>query len=121
MIQQEPQGGEMGTITGWGAIDVSDFKFPTRLQFATVPIFQRGKCSQVYSLFGGITSDMLCAGFDQGGVDACQDDSGGPLVVRGQLAGIVSFGAGCALAGYPGIYANVAFLRDFVTSTTGVQ
>jgi trypsin len=65
--------------------------------------------------------NMICAGVTGGGKDACQGDSGGPLVVASQFVGIVSWGVGCALADYPGVYSNVATLRSFVTHTTGVQ
>jgi secreted trypsin-like serine protease len=45
-----------------------------------------------------------------------QGDSGGPLmwsdvVGRFYAIGVVSWGHGCALEGYPGIYTNV---RDFL-------
>ncbi|XP_020805941.1 trypsin alpha-3-like [Drosophila serrata] len=46
----------------------------------------------------------------------CQGDSGGPLVdiKSGQLIGIVSWGYGCADSNYPGIYADVAFFKDWI-------
>lgn len=69
---------------------------------------------------------MLCAGdLGKGGKDACQGDSGSPLLLRkpgvrsGWLQiGIVSWGAGCGAASYPGVYANVAALQDFIRIVT---
>ena len=49
-----------------------------------------------------------------GGVDSCQGDSGGPLYIlpldgnaaEARQIGIVSWGQGCALAGYPGKFVS---------------
>ena len=55
------------------------------------------------------------------GKDACQGDSGGPLTVveTGQhtLAGVVSWGTGCAADGLPGVYAEVAKLVGWMQTT----
>lgn len=47
-----------------------------------------------------------------------QGDSGGPLVCEFNdswvQVGIVSWGIGCGLRGYPGIYTEVSFYKDWV-------
>jgi secreted trypsin-like serine protease len=75
-------------------------------------------CASVYA--GYDDALQLCAG--QANLDACQGDSGGPLAAQvgtvWQLAGIVSAGAGCAAAGYPGLYTRVANqqIHDFIAA-----
>jgi len=64
---------------------------------------------------------MICATVPCGSKDFCPGDDGGPLVVDGQLVGIASWGIGCALSCFPGVYSNVATLKSFITQETGVQ
>ena len=52
-------------------------KRPYVIQEAVVPILGRSKCKQAYGDF--ISSRMQCAGYIEGGSDACKGDSGGPL------------------------------------------
>jgi trypsin len=92
------------TIYGWGS--TSENGSASRyLLSATVPIRDDSYCRSSASNFD--PSLLTCAGYDTGGVDTCQGDSGGPLVIGGKLAGITSFGDGCARAGKPGYYTRV--------------
>ena len=55
---------------------------------------------------------MICAG--EAGKDSCQGDSGGPMTCSGKHCGIVSWGYGCAAAGYPGVYAETSNFIDWI-------
>jgi trypsin len=112
--------GTLETIAGWGTTSEGG-DTPDTLQEAQVPITTDAYCAGAYSDFDAST--MLCAGFEQGGVDSCQGDSGGPLFGRDasgalKVVGATSFGEGCARAGKPGVYARVAdtALRDWIRS-----
>ncbi|KAL0860394.1 hypothetical protein ABMA27_009788 [Loxostege sticticalis] len=111
--EEEVQDGEITQVTGWGNIREGG-GFPTILQRVEVPIVNSQACGKAYEPLYTITSRMLCAGVPEGGKDACQGDSGGPLVHNGKLAGVVSWGLGCARPDYPGVYAKVSALRRWV-------
>ena len=110
--------GTNARIIGWGTTSEGGSS-PTILQKANVPIVSLNTANQYY---GDLDSSNLPAGYSGGGVDTCQGDSGGPLLVADGLggwkvAGVVSFGDGCARAGVYGIYSNVATLSSWITST----
>ena len=50
-----------------------------------------------------------------------QGDSGGGMVCNGVLSGVVSGGEGCALPGFPGVYSDVFFFRDWILQTAKIE
>lgn len=82
-----------------------------------VPVISRSICTDQYSSVNRITSNMVCAGYSEGGKDACSGDSGGPLVDgSGTLVGVVSWGTGCAQAGFPGVYTRVGNYIEWIAN-----
>ncbi|MGW0999781.1 S1 family peptidase [Streptomyces sp. NPDC002523] len=106
--------GTTARILGWGTTSESGAP-SNQLRTATVPIMADSSCGSSYGS-DFVQSDMVCAGHRSGGVDTCQGDSGGPLLVGGVLAGITSWGEGCAEAGYPGVYTRLATFSDLVSA-----
>ncbi|XP_069616985.1 enteropeptidase [Ranitomeya imitator] len=104
------------TIAGWGRTQ-SQGPVPNILQEAKVPLISNGKCQQQMPEYN-ISSSMICAGYEEGGIDTCQGDSGGPLMCqienRWILVGVTSFGYECAQPNRPGVYARVTKFSEWI-------
>nr|WP_255672200.1 serine protease [Glycomyces amatae] len=115
-VGTEPTEFDALEVAGWGNTGAG---FPTVAEWVEVPFVDDEACADAYP--GEIdAATMLCAGdLADGGVDSCQGDSGGPIMAPGEdgeliLAGIVSWGYGCAEPGSPGVYAEVADFNDAI-------
>uniref|UniRef100_A0A8C3Y7B3 Peptidase S1 domain-containing protein n=1 Tax=Catharus ustulatus TaxID=91951 RepID=A0A8C3Y7B3_CATUS len=112
--------GKKCLISGWGDLQEGNDTKPEILQKAFVGIIEQNTCNFLYNF--SLTDRMICAGFMEGMVDSCQGDSGGPLaceVTPGvfYLAGIVSWGFGCAQAMRPGVYSRITKFTNWILDT----
>ena len=114
--------GAVGTVLGWGRTATKSRV--NHLHQVKIPLVNAETCTTAYRILGyTMTANMLCAGYQQGGQDACAGDSGGPLIIReieGNEAsqwiqvGIISWGKGCAQADAYGVYTHVAIYKSWV-------
>uniref|UniRef100_H9GC50 Peptidase S1 domain-containing protein n=1 Tax=Anolis carolinensis TaxID=28377 RepID=H9GC50_ANOCA len=116
-------------VTGWGKINENDvLQSPKTLQELQVPLIGRDTCNNLFNMDPSddigtdpIKSDMICAGYPDGGKDACFGDSGGPLACKlsgiWNLAGVVSWGDGCAKSNRAGVYTSVPYYADWIQET----
>jgi secreted trypsin-like serine protease len=111
----------LATVLGWGRTETGS-RVDT-LRQVTVPLVAAETCRQAYSGYA-ITGNMLCAGYTEGGKDACAGDSGGPLLVPAPeigtwiAIGVVSWGRGCAEANAYGVYARIANMSAWIAGYT---
>ena len=114
-LAQDPDEYDTLETVGWGSR--ADGSYPAVAHWVEVPFVGDDTCRDVYAGEFDVES-MVCAGdLEDGGVDACDGDSGGPLLAPGEdgeqvQVGIVSWGYGCAEPGLPGVYAEVADFND---------
>jgi len=109
--------------TGWGQT-VHDGPLEGRLHQVPLRVVKNSDCSVVYGLKYGIpiTDTHICAGPQLGTeTGTCVGDSGGPLQCnlkdgRWYLAGITSFGSGCAKPGFPDVFVRITKYVGWITS-----
>merc|ERR1711971_1423950 len=110
--------GVLATVTGWGTLS-SGGSQPTVLQEVDVTVTTNTACKNAYGS-SMIPANMICAA--DSGKDSCQGDSGGPMIApengRQALIGVVSWGYGCAMEAYPGVYARVTEKMDWIVANT---
>ncbi|UYV73383.1 hypothetical protein LAZ67_10002979 [Cordylochernes scorpioides] len=116
--------------SGWGKLDFgNNFKASDVLRVVDVKIYENDVCDRAYRPRFRIPIQQwhLCAGRLENGVrkGTCQGDSGGPLQCqingRWTLAGLTSFGSGCAKPGFPDVYTRVSHYLSWIKQTTGMQ
>lgn len=114
--ESRPMDGRVATVAGWGYRQENG-PSSTKLEEVQVPIINNQDCTNSYGA-GEITERMICAGYlSSGGKDACQGDTGGPLVLDRELVGLVSWGIGCARPKYPSVYTFVGSLKPWLDET----
>nr|XP_037291030.1 serine proteinase stubble-like [Rhipicephalus microplus] len=99
---------------------------PSVLQEVKVPIVSNEKCKNMFLAAGRheyIPNIFMCAGFEEGGRDSCQGDSGGPLQIQAKdgrwfLAGIISWGIGCAEPNLPGVCTRISRFKEWIIKST---
>lgn len=123
-LQPLIQARAMATLVGWGTTIPGADAYPRTLQRADIPMVAPAQCQASYRAQTQreitITDRMICAGTLDNFQDSCTGDSGGPLLFweRGQARwtqiGIISWGIGCGLPGYFGVYANISRFEDWI-------
>ena len=117
--------GQAAIVAGWGSIDDGHSNIADVLLQANLTIMSNSDCllDSKYPPHE-LTENMLCARSPVGESvqDACQGDSGGPLVARTgsgyySLVGVVSWGYGCGVAEYPGVFARVTKVCYFLSQS----
>lgn len=115
---------QQAMVAGWGVTE--DGVGADVLQRAQVPLVDTATCRKFYAEYNiTVAENTLCAGYEQGGIDACTGDSGGPLLVWNNQQrswvqiGIISWGSGCAEAGVYGVYTEVAGFSPWIAATVG--
>ncbi|CAK1602872.1 unnamed protein product [Parnassius mnemosyne] len=106
---------ELFDATGWGDIKYGGDTSKTGLMHTQLRFISRESCNTYYR--GFLSPDMFCL-YGDGKRDTCQGDSGGGIVWKNIIVGIVSHGRGCAVT--PGIYTNVFFFKSWIRSAVEV-
>ncbi|KYN05440.1 Putative trypsin-6, partial [Cyphomyrmex costatus] len=107
-------------VAGWG-YTVAGIRRPSSdLMYVDLPVRSEKECRKLLKNVTDLPPGMICAGYLEGGRDACQGDSGGGMVCNGILTGIVSGGQGCAQPLLPGVYADVFHYLDWILNDTDV-
>lgn len=115
------------TVAGWGNTSEFSYYGSSLLQIVDVPFVDQKVCEKQLQDYepnedGYLDETMFCAGYEEGKKDACQGDSGGPLYYKNNsndfvVAGVVSWGIGCARKDQSGIYSDVSSVTKWINAT----
>jgi trypsin len=118
--------GAPSVVSGWGLTSSSASDIPSLLQYAPLPVLSNQTCVADYPVTPGSflfdPTTNLCAGYQTGGVGACEGDSGGPLTLDtpagALLIGATSWGnVPCAQPAEPTVFTRISAFVSQVVNT----
>ncbi|KAI5279653.1 vitamin K-dependent protein C [Manis pentadactyla] len=116
--RQLTQVGQETVVTGWGYRSETKRNRTFVLNFIKIPVAPHDECAQI--MHNMVSENMLCAGILGDSRDACEGDSGGPMVASFHgtwfLVGLVSWGEGCGRIHNYGVYTKVSRYLDWIHS-----
>uniref|UniRef100_H2YJT8 Peptidase S1 domain-containing protein n=1 Tax=Ciona savignyi TaxID=51511 RepID=H2YJT8_CIOSA len=123
---ETPNPGTKCWVTGFGRTESSGYDSSRTLREVDVPVVNTTRCVEAYRGVHHVDGErMVCAGYEEGRKDACNGDSGGPLACQREdscdwyISGVTSFGRGCGLPGYFGVYTNVVHYEGWIREQLG--
>lgn len=125
---EDTYAGQDAIVVGWGKRNEKSDVYSERLQKAKLSIIDNKLCRHWFRLAGrdiAINEKLICAGYRDGGKDACHGDSGGPLLSKiddqWSVIGVVSTGIGCARPLLPGLYSRVSSYAEWISQIIELQ
>ncbi|KAK8766770.1 hypothetical protein V5799_006443 [Amblyomma americanum] len=109
--------------TGWGTLK---FGGPSSNVLREVELIVWNNTDGNQRFTQPITEVFLCAGAKKREGDTCQGDSGGPLMVQTRpnqwtLIGVTSWGNGCGMRDFPGVYTRISHFLNYIENTPSVN
>nr|XP_046465268.1 trypsin beta-like [Neodiprion pinetum] len=118
---KSPRPSTLALVSGFGVVAEGDETMSKKMRQVWVTVLDHDQCIK---LLDNVTKALqvsdthFCAAYLQGGRDACQGDSGGPITIGNSLAGIVSWGVGCAKKMVPAFYTDVSQFVPWMRNVT---
>lgn len=110
--------GESVIASGWGRTSDSPSSSPHILQWAELTIIPNKVCQMSYLISPG----NICTS-TVGGVNICNGDSGGPIVLKDSeiQIGLTSFGARSCIKDVPSVFIRVSSYLEWIKKISGVS
>nr|AFK64822.1 trypsin-like proteinase [Chilo suppressalis] len=104
LYDNELMNGDEVTLTGFGA-EKPNGESSRIMHLLILPVFLLEICRFAMRYNREVFDSMFCT-FTRIGEGTCHGDSGGPVVINNQLAGLVSWGIPCAM-GFPDVHTRI--------------